>query len=420
MNIRSPVLQPESVSGNNSTQESVPEPRPSLPTEREMSSVIEEQALQRRLAELEEENRTLEIQIQRRQAQIEAAEERERLQRALQNAEERRAQLQASLNEPPPRVYTPVTHPAPEPHQVPAVVAPLPQVNYKQRHAPEPKKYEARSVREYEDFVISCENEFGTFPDFFKDGQPRIQYGVRYLGRSCRRAWDTLVELGSEPCTWKAFKIFLINQHADESSRRFNAGKEYQEAKMRETQTIQSFVQHLESLETQIETQSEETKYRILLNKLPESIQTKLLSNAAAGVPTNKVDLIATVRRIQSMDPKFGKTEKDREKKEGKDQDQDSSTLRKRKDRSPLPNPRKWGHKQRGDSRGKEGGFGFSGANVTPVVQDDGASITCAKCGQIGHKLPKCPLITCFTCGKTGHIATYCPEKGSGKDRAQG
>jgi TolA-binding protein len=170
MNIRSPVLQPESVSGNNSTQESVPEPRPSLPTEREMSSVIEEQALQRRLAELEEENRTLEIQIQRRQAQIEAAEERERLQRALQNAEERRAQLQASLNEPPPRVYTPVTDPAPEPHQVPVVVAPLPQVNYKQRHAPEPKKYEARSVREYEDFVISCENEFGTFPDFFKDG----------------------------------------------------------------------------------------------------------------------------------------------------------------------------------------------------------------------------------------------------------
>ena len=79
-------------------------------------------------------------------------------------------------------------------------------------------------------------------------------------------------------------------------------------------------------------------KYQTLFSKLPASIQIKLLSNTNTRILKTKAELIATIYRIQTVDPKFNKASRDTEKEEK--EEGETLVSSKYKGRDSLSNPR--------------------------------------------------------------------------------
>lgn len=369
----------------------------------------EAQALQQRLAALQEENATLE-------AEAVARENRQRLEEEIRIEENRRERLRSEAQElsvggsSQDAVETPVGRQGVAvpmlPHSHPIFQS------YKHQHAEKPNAYKGKSLREYSDFVAACKNEYMTFPDWFSVDKHRIQYAVKHLDRRPRIAWE---RQNIEDHTWDTFQEFLLDQICDKVNRQIRAVNDLELAKMRENQPISEFADYLNLLQSQIKGQTEQQRYNTLLAKIPREIQLTLLARADDSLPTTQTALIGAIERIQGKGITFEGANRGR----NADAGAESSTTGRKRAGSPQEknHPRKrpsWAQRDRaGQNRNP---------NTTPVQggpRAGGSTAPCRGCGRLGHSIGQCDQVRCFTCNKQGHISPNCPENLQGKGKAQ-
>ena len=138
----------------------------------------EAQALQQRLAALQEENATLE-------AEAVARENRQRLEEEIRIEENRRERLRSEAQElsvggsSQDAVKTLVGRQGVAvpmlPHSHPIFQS------YKHQYIEKPNAYKGKSLQEYSNFVAAYKNKYITFPDWFSINKHRIQYTVKHL-----------------------------------------------------------------------------------------------------------------------------------------------------------------------------------------------------------------------------------------------
>ena len=199
-------------------------------------SALSDEELQKRVATAIAERRRLQL-LRLQQLEAENAE----LARSSTSTDtlEGEAEQQATLNRPHKRGPSATDY------------APIPK-----RPIREPRVYKGVSIKEHQEFKVTCELAFLQAPALFSDGLQQVTWAMQYIEGDPRERWmHWWIENAEErpAVTWEQFCTFLLNLLDDPLARLLDAHEKYSEAKQRESQTARVFLTYLESLENQME-----------------------------------------------------------------------------------------------------------------------------------------------------------------------
>ena len=233
----------------------------------------EEEALQREIEEVLEEERQLR----------EAAERREQLEQGRANlriAKERVARLREAVEgESTPSEGTGRT---PTPSMTgglnPADAATSTVTRKTLVH---PDKYKGRSLKEYKIFTYKCEVNFRRDPNQFATDELQILYAVSLCEGEPLDRWSEHETTLPHTPTWKEFKTFLETLISHPENRRLDMERRWREASQKPTQTVKEFVSYLESIAPYIEGLTDEKKATHLLLGLKKTVANVILTQPA-------------------------------------------------------------------------------------------------------------------------------------------
>jgi hypothetical protein len=233
----------------------------------------EEEALQREIEEVLEEERQLR----------EAAERREQLAQGradLRLAKERVARLreaveaESTLSEETGRTPTPLMTGGL--NQADAATS-----TATRKTLVHPDKYKGRSLREFKIFTYKCEVNFRRDPIQFATDELQTLYAISLCEGEPLDRWSEHETTLPHIPTWKEFKTFLETLIAHPENRRLDMERKWREASQKPNQTVKEFVSYLESIAPYIDGLTDERKATHLLLGLKKPIANVILTQPA-------------------------------------------------------------------------------------------------------------------------------------------
>jgi hypothetical protein len=254
------------------------------------------------------------------------------------------------------------------------------------------KPYRGESLAEAKDFFYQAELLFRYDAGYyFPTPGRKIDYAAQAFEGEPLAVWRRHENSGeAEHMSWKEFKEFMCNSIVDKDNRSRAAAQRIISAKQRKGQTVNSFVTYLDSLEEDIEQETDHIRReRLLVGLLPEIA--KRISESPLQ-PTTRNELIRQACRLEGVD-KIYRT--DNESRDSKSDSQTHHTQRthntnpkddtsgnsRRRSRSPLA-PQSATYRDRNNGRP-------SGAG-DPSGRRRQNNLVCFRCQKQGHTSPSC------------------------------
>lgn len=147
-----------------------------------------------------------------------------------------------------------------------------------------PDPYKGENLRSCHDFVYQCEGVFRWETKAFPNDGRKVDYAEMYLRGKAQEAWRRhTMEPTPERHSWELFTKWLADEIQDPANRTADYLVRWQEARMSATQSVDSFVNYLDSLIAEVgalKEMSEELKAKTLFAKLRPALRQKLLEHA--------------------------------------------------------------------------------------------------------------------------------------------
>jgi hypothetical protein len=199
--------------------------------------------------------------------------------------------------------------------------------------------------------------------------------------------------------TWAGFKRVMLAALGDEGNRRMKIVDEYADARLRPGQSIEAFVQYLDTLEEQMPSLPDEVRKDNLFAKLPPALKGKIMNYNE--LPRTREQLIALAARLQQNEVNWKQKPRESEwRREGGQRDKRRSQSPKDRPKAPVRERTEYPKGQRHSPP--------SGANTNNNRR-------CFNCNKLGHFASECRVPTasktCFTCKKPGHMSYQCPDR---------
>lgn len=239
----------------------------------------------------------------------------------------------------------------------------------------DPPPYKGNTLKEATIFVNALKTIFKIDPPTYASERRRVLYASTWLTGSPLDTWN---ELGDETdnYSWRDFESFVRNCVSDPVNRSLDVGREYEEARQKEGETVQAFALSLSVLERELhDSYTDVQRTRHLFNKLRPSLRDQIMLNSE--MPTSRADLISKAERFENAGkPKGHRLYTDE---------------RRTRDGGGASKKRKSSHR---DSN-----------NSAPSKPSDNMSSK----PSTGRK-----EVTCYSCGKKGHYSSDCRSRPQG------
>jgi hypothetical protein len=256
----------------------------------------------------------------------------------------------------------------------------------KGRAADPPVRYSAKDIRQYNTFTLHLENTFEQYFVTYKEDSAQISYASGFLDGIVLTRWAAEKRAGHIR-TWDEYKRFLRGCIGSDRSLRLQVVDQLERAQMRTGQTVQRFVEYLDSLEDQIGPETDAARLQRLLSKLEPDIKSIVLQQGTDA--RTRAELIEQATRIQD-----GLLYKSRQKGHEKDSGEAPEQRRprgrsndKRRSRSPKESNRSPPRRRprspedlRPPPRSRA-----SGSNALPIHPRPGGPGGCYNCGSPEH-----------------------------------
>jgi hypothetical protein len=275
------------------------------------------------------------------------------------------------------------------------------------------KPYRGESLAEAKDFFYQAELLFRYDAGYyFPTPGRKIDYAAQAFEGEPLAVWRRHEHSGeAEHMSWKEFKEFMCNSIVDKDNRSRAAAQRIIHAKQRKGQTVNSFVTYLDSLEEDIEQETDHIRRERLLVGLLPDIARRISESPLQ--PTTRNELIKQACRLEGVDRIY---RTDNESRDDKSDNQthrtqkthnansknDTSDNSRRRSRSPLASQ---GAAYRDRNVGKPSGAG------DPSGKRWQGTVVCFRCQKQGHTSPSCTNeAVCRWC-KGKHNSRDCMQK---------
>ena len=165
----------------------------------------------------------------------------------------------------------------------------------------DPTGYRGKNIREYREFIRSCEMAFRLLPEELKEDKNRVIWSMQYLEGDPKELWYAHFERSFEACeripTWEYYKQYLLDLLADPVNRSLEAATAHSQALQRKDQTVRSFATYLEVLEDQLTPYTEIQRVQHLFTKLRPELQRSITNYHQ--IPATREDLIALASTLE-------------------------------------------------------------------------------------------------------------------------
>ena len=160
----------------------------------------------------------------------------------------------------------------------------------------DPKEYWGKSLKEYTEFIRTCERNFNTRPRSYRKHRYRVLYAASWLRSDPANDWNLQEEkVGLDNVTWEGFKSALMESLKPEALRKAEYYRKHRQAIQGKHQSAQQFVAHLKILEQHLEPFSEVQRAYNFLNRLRLELKMKINERAENFETRNDVLVIATL-----------------------------------------------------------------------------------------------------------------------------
>ena len=234
-------------------------------------------------------------------------------------------------------------------------------------------KYKGKTLDEHTNFVRACTTQFMWSPANFQSDEDRVIYAMQHLEGAPRNAWYQYFEAQLTPVfDWLDFVSFLRDIIVDPLNREMDVQQKYTDAKQKPDQTVRAFDMYLNTLEAQMELQTEGTRRDAFLTRLREDI--RLVIKNQTSIPVTRESVVALAARIEANQ---------KESKNTSSHGQRSSKGQSSNNRGSQSKGRDHGKDRQKDSGGK--------LKKTERSNDDWKSnIECYNCHEMGHYSNEC------------------------------
>ena len=252
-----------------------------------------------------------------------------------------------------------------------------------------PEPYKGKTSQERIEYIQACERVFDYSPIEYATDRSKIVWAATFLRKEPAKNWHRLRKNQPdelETLTWKKYIQFLDNLLLQPDARRLLISRKYESAQQGPKQSILSFVNYLEELETELEPYTETQKRDNLFNKIRPELQKKLVDGGLATRQNTREDLITSISLMDSsyLD-KSEHSSKEKDSKKGKDKDsKEKSSFNKHRDyKNRFYKKRRW-NKRGSDTPEKSQRSSSDSSNK---------SVICFNCNAPGHISPNCPKL---------------------------
>jgi hypothetical protein len=277
-----------------------------------------------------------------------------------------------------------------------------------------PDLYYGKTLKEHTNFIWQCDVNFRRDPRQFNDDVAKVLYAMQYLRGEPRDRWRAReTEQGRDQASWQIFLDFLLDLIQNPVNRQLNTAQRYADARQRVHQSVHTYVTYIESLEDELPPYTEEQRRLHLLTTFRPEIRTALTNHQT--IPDTRVDLIALAARLEenmnNQRTTGGEHQTRRDVARGAPV---TNRVEKRytevvRNIGPLrgANAQPVGS-QRGGHGQKRGQFPIRQHAGSGNPGSNSASVTCWRCGRVGHYATACSLPGPDTSKKPG----YGPKNG--------
>jgi hypothetical protein len=251
-----------------------------------------------------------------------------------------------------------------------ADVRPARVAGVKRRRFRDPEPYKGKSLNEAQIFLSCLRTIFSIDPITYETDEEKVLYASTWLTDEPRSLWTFANQNGPPPgYTFDGdFEDFVNDCVADPVNRSLEVGRNYEEARQKENESVATFAIHLKNLEEQLtEPYTEAQRCRHLLNKIRPAVRDAI--TLKADVPISYRDLVAMASRIENSTKRGRFTTETVVARE-------SYAHKKKKQRSSPPRKPKANEARRGDA----------------PPQKDLSNATCYNCNKTGHYANECRL----------------------------
>jgi hypothetical protein len=261
-----------------------------------------------------------------------------------------------------------------------------------------PDKYKGRSLKEFKVFTYKCEVNFRRDPNQFATDELQILYAISLCEGEPLDRWSEHETTLPHIPTWKEFKTFLETLIAHPENRRLDMERKWREATQKPNQTVKEFVSYLEGIAPYIDGLTDGRKATHLLLGLKKPIANIILTQP---VPVHGYEALQRMaERIEMTQRGYAGESRSSSHATAVDPTPKGSTYsshRRSANPNTLPLGQRSKHGEREDRPGETPDDRRKRQRTTPEREER-------------RDLSQ---VECFRCHRKGHFANHCPDGAS-------